>query len=275
MPATVATSTELNDLTLKVNVLSDGLTKLGERVTKLETATPTPSPTPTPTTVLHGLYVPLFTYPTSSTWNTLINTKNAHPGLAMRVVINPGSGVGSSKDSNYVTGINNLKGSGIKVGGYVYTSYGSRDPNVIKAEIDNYKLWYGVDGIFFDEMSNVIGKEQYYKDLTAYVKSKGMTFTIGNPGTSTLQSFVGSVDTILIYESAGYPSVSIVASRTFNGQPSNSNFGIIPYGCLSLDTNWITQVKPYCGWIYVTNDVLPNPWDSLPSYLEQLIMALQ
>ena len=85
-------------------------------------------------------------------------------------------------------------------------------------------------------MSNVSGKEQYYKDLTAFVKANGMKFTIGNPGTSTRQSFVGSVDTALIYESAGYPSASDVISRTFNGQPNNTYFGIIPYGCPSLDT---------------------------------------
>jgi hypothetical protein len=271
MPVEVYSKGETDNIFTQLSgSINSILAGLDTRLKKLETTTP-PPPTPTSS---HGLYVPLFTYPTSSTWNTLITKKNANPGLAIRAAINPSSGVGSSKDSNYVTGINNLKGSGIKVGGYVYTSYGSRDPNVIKAEIDNYKLWYNVDGIFFDEMSNVTGKEQYYKDLTAYVKSKGMTFTIGNPGTSTQQSFVGSVDCILIYESAGYPSVSSVASRTFNGQPSNSYFGIIPYGCASVDTNWMTQVKQYCGWIYVTNDTLPNPWDSLPSYLDQLISTL-
>lgn len=37
MPATVATSTELNDLALQVNILKDGLTKALDRITKLET----------------------------------------------------------------------------------------------------------------------------------------------------------------------------------------------------------------------------------------------
>lgn len=29
------------------------------------------------------------------------------------------------------------------------------------------------------------------------------------------------------------------------------------------------------GWIYVTDDVLPNPWDTLPSYWEAEIAAIQ
>jgi hypothetical protein len=44
MPSTVPTSTEFNDQVLRINVLEDGLKKLGDRVTKLET---TPPPTPT------------------------------------------------------------------------------------------------------------------------------------------------------------------------------------------------------------------------------------
>jgi hypothetical protein len=265
MPQSVYTKLEVDTM---VSTLNTKDTNLQTQIDALKITTP-----PT-TTGTHGLYVPLYTYPTSSTWQTLINTKTTHPSLAMIAAINPSSGVGSASDSNYVNGINNLKAVGIKVIGYIYTSYGSRDPNVINAEVDKYKLWYNVDGIFFDEMSNVSGKEQYYKDRTAYIKSKGMTFVMGNPGASTLQSFVGTVDCILIYELGGYLSVSSVASRTFNGQPANSYFGIIPYACPTLDTNWVSQVKPYCGWIYVTNDVLPNPWDSLPSYLEQLVSIL-
>ena len=36
--------------------------------------------------------------------------------------------------------------------GYVYTDYGSRSPSVLKNEMISYKKWYGVSGIFFDEM---------------------------------------------------------------------------------------------------------------------------
>jgi len=219
-----------------------------------------------------GLYVPLYTYPTSSTWSTLVSTKNAHPNLPMLVAINPSSGVGSSKDNNFVNGINNLKSAGIKVIGYVYTSYGQRSTSAMQDEINKYKSWYGVDGIFFDEMSNSGGLEGYYSNINNFVKSTGMTFTMGNPGTDTSSSYVGTMDNIIIYERQGLPSVDSL--KGWHTNYDKKNFSIIPYGVSSLDTQFINNVKNYVGWIYITNDGLPNPWDSLPSYFNNLVSAL-
>ncbi|MEP6575657.1 MAG: spherulation-specific family 4 protein [Nitrososphaerota archaeon] len=219
-----------------------------------------------------GLYVPLYTYPTSSTWSTLVSSKNAHPNLPFLVAINPNSGVGSSQDTNFVNGIKNLKSAGIKVIGYVYTSYGQRSTTVLQDEINKYKSWYGVDGIFFDEMSNSGGLEGYYSNLNSFVKSTGMTFTMGNPGADTLSSYVGTMDTIIIYEQQGLPSVDSL--KGWHTNYDKKNFSIIPYGVPSLDTQFISNVRNYVGWIYITDDGLPNPWDSLPSYFSNLVSAL-
>ena len=140
-----------------------------------------PFTTPATTANRAGLYVPLFTYPTSSMWSTLISTKNNHPNLPIIVTVNPSSGVGSSQDSNFVTGINNLKSAGITVLGYVYTDYGQRSASVIQDEISKYKSWYGVNGIFFDEMSVTAGKESYYSSLNSYVKSVWNDLHNGKP----------------------------------------------------------------------------------------------
>src|SRR5215510_2726751 len=262
MPVSVVSSEEFQAFVVKTD----------ERFKALESGTVTPTPpTPTPTPSKVGVYVPLFVYPTRAEWNTVVSTKQKYPNVAFTVCFNPSSGVGGSQSQDYVTGVNKLKAAGCKAIGYVYTSYGSRDPVACKAEIDKYKTWYNVDGIFFDEMSNTAGKEQYYKDLNTYCKMKGMTITIGNPGTSTRESFVGSLDCILIYESGGYPDVAMINSRCFNGKYPISNFGNIPYGCATLDSAKLTEYKKSCGWIYITNDTLSNPWDSLPIYFSQLV----
>lgn len=57
----------------------------------------------------------------------------------MVVIINPESGVGSSKDANYSDGIKKLKAVGIIVLGYVWTDYGFRSPYWVKPEINKYK----------------------------------------------------------------------------------------------------------------------------------------
>src|SRR5438132_172651 len=108
-------------------------------------------------------------------------------------------------DPNYVTGIKNLQAAGITVLGYVYTSYAARSISSAESDVISYKNLYNVNGIMFDEMSNVVGNENYYSTLTQYVKSHGMTMTVGNPGTSTRASYIGTVDNITIYESSGAP----------------------------------------------------------------------
>jgi hypothetical protein len=37
-----------------------------------------------------------------------------------------------------------------------------------------------------------------------YAKTKGLAFTVGNPGTDTTASYIDTVDMMLIYESAGF-----------------------------------------------------------------------
>ncbi|HEY5089919.1 MAG TPA: hypothetical protein VIK30_08110 [Polyangia bacterium] len=36
-----------------------------------------------------------------------------------------------------------------------------------------------------------------------------------------------------------------------------------------------TQARQYVEYIYLTNDDLPNPWDSLTSYFSALLDALE
>src|SRR5581483_7520068 len=54
----------------------------------------------------------------------------------------------------------------------------------------------------------------------------------------------------------------------------NEKLGMIPFSVSSLPTSWVQNAAQTIGWIYVTNDVLPNPWDSLPSYFGDLANVL-
>jgi len=235
-------------------------------------APPDPDPQPTSTT---GAYVPLYMYPGGTGWThwqTVIDAKNAHPSVPFVASINPSSGVGSSKNTAFVTGITKLKAAGIIVIGYVYTDYGARDINVIKSEISKYKEWYSVDGIMFDEMSNKVGYESYYRSLTDYAKSIGMTFTKGNPGTDVPASFVGTVDNISMRETSGYPTISQLAGWHTNYDKKNWSF--VSYGVTNLDQAFVSSASQYVGLMYITNDVLSNPYDTVPSYFPTLVATL-
>jgi len=222
--------------------------------------------------LISGTIIPLYIYPTNPSWTTVTTVKDAHPKVPIVVIANPNSGPGSFPDGNFVNGINRLRAHGIVVIGYVATGYGTRSLTFVENQINKYRSWYNVNGILFDEMSNVAGHETYYRTLSNYAKSLGLSYTVGNPGTDVPATYVGTVDTILIYENRGYPSLSYLDG--WHSQYSRTNWGVTSYGDPSLYQPWIAYAKQYVGYIYITNDVLPNPYDSLPDYFSTLVSDL-
>src|SRR5581483_2790309 len=49
-----------------------------------------------------------------------------------------------------------------------------------------------------------------------------------------------------------------------------TKLGMIPFGVSSFSSSWVQSAEQRVGWIYVTNDDLPNPWDTLTPYLNNL-----
>jgi len=80
------------------------------------------------------------------------------------------------------------------------------------------------------------------------------------------------MDNIIIYENSGLPSLSYLAGWHTNYD--KKNFSIIPYAVSSLSTSFVTSATSDVGYIYITNDNLPNPWDSVPSYFSNLVSAV-
>jgi hypothetical protein len=218
--------------------------------------------------------VPLYTYPTDPSWDTVIAAKSAHPAVHVVAVVNPASGPGPAADAGYAAGVARLNAAGIKVLGYVATGYAVNNPQAVKADIDRWRAFYPgqIGGIFFDEQSNRAGDVPYYRDLSQYAKAQGMSFTVGNPGQDTAPEFVGALDTMLIYEAAGLPTVNQLGGWHASHAPSN--FGVIPHTA-SFDAAFVHNARRYVEYVYVQNDTLPNPWDTVPAYFGDLLAALE
>jgi hypothetical protein len=219
-----------------------------------------------------GIMIPLYTYP-GGTWTNVISVQEANPGVPVVAIINPDSGPGAGSDPNYVSGILSLQAAGVTVIGYVPTGYGSTSISAVEAMVNDYKSWYPVTGIFFDEMSNVAGYEGYYSTLNAYAQSLGFTYTVGNPGADTIPAYIGTVDTIVIYENQGLPSISNLEG--WHSGYAKDNFAMMAYGVQSVNGSYPSAASPHVGYIYITNAQLPNPYDALPPYLAAVASALQ
>ena len=249
-------------------------------------------------TSANTLLVPLYSWPVkyvngvrylSDSWQGLYNIAISNPNLKIMIILNPDNGnfglgtglltqdqmASAQANPDILWATQRMQSKGILAIGYVYTDYATRDPEICKQRIDLYDRLYSTVGINFDEMSNVVGNEGYYATLTAHTKNTGLTHAVGNAGTSVPESYVGTVDTILVYESAGLPSISTLTSRTFNGKYDMNKFGAIPHSVSKYNTSWIDQAQGIVGYIYVTNDIMPNPWDTLSKYARQIARDLQ
>jgi len=226
------------------------------------------------TTTAAGTIVPLYTDPGDPSWTKIVEAKTEHPTVHVVAIVNPSDGPGSSLSSAYTNGIAKLVAAGIQVIGYVATGYAGNPIASMESTIDRWKSFYPqLEGIFFDEQSNQARDVAYYQTLSQYAKAKGLSYTVGNPGTDTDEAFVGALDTMLIYETDGVPSVSQMAG--WHTKYPRANFGVIPYKVPAMNAAFVSTARQYVGYIYLQSDDLPNPWDSLPSYFSDLLAALE
>ena len=215
--------------------------------------------------------VPAYFYPSpGSAWDDL---NAAATRIPVTAIMNPGSGPGSVQDSNYVNAVNSFRTAGGKVIAYVYTQYGSRSSALVKNDIDKYVNWYNIDGIFFDEMSNSSSASilNYYEDLYTYVKAIDPTWEVmGNPGTTTVESYLSRpvADSLLVFEEVGsnYPGYT-PSAWNYNYDPSQIGHLVHSTASEADMLNYLDlAVSRNAGQVYITNDVMSNPWDTLPSY---------
>ena len=163
--------------------------------------------------------------------------------------------------------------------GYISTEYGNRSAVLVKADVDCWRSFYPeIDGLFFDEMNNMAGGEPYYADLYQTAHNKGFYPVIGNPGSGTLGSYFSTLtaDIIIIHENDDYPSEATIKGDYADGYmdyPYTRRAALI-YGKNLLDAGQLAILSKYTGHIYISDGVLPNPWGTIPAYLDTLFSML-
>ncbi len=169
--------------------------------------------------------------------------------------------------------VSKAKAGSLTVIGYVHTSYGSRDPAVVKAEIDAYKTWYGVDGIFLDEVSTDVAGVSYYRGLATYIKANPGRLVVLNPGTFPAEDYALVGDIILVFDDSYSAYVSVQTPAWVFNYPANKFWHVVYSVPTAQEMREAIRLSRQRNGrhVYVSDGVLPNPFDSLPSYwLEEL-----
>lgn len=209
------------------------------------------------------MVIPSYFYP-GPLWNQAI----AASLTVETMIMNPASGPGASSNSDYVAAVNNAQAAGIKVIGYVHTSYGSRDAAVVKSEIDSYKVWYGVSGIFLDEVASDAALLPYYQDLADYIRVTAGVLVMLNPGTIPAEGYMNVGDAVVVFEGTYNTYKTWIKPSWVNNYPASKFVHLVhaASGATAMRNAIKLAHQRNAGNVYVTNDVLPNPWDSLPTY---------
>jgi hypothetical protein len=246
-----------------------------------------------------GVLIPLYGYPLVSSgsgstrttvpnpaWTTVASNAALVPTIA---VINPSNGPvacatpPSANLSAFQQGIAQLHLAGVTVLGYVHTSYGQRDPALVQQDVQTYAQCYGVDGVFFDEVSNQASLASYYATAAAVVRqdiapASGKSALVAiNPGTYPALSIADTADITVMHESADMNLPPVPATLS---SYSPNKFAYLSLGISNLpQTQAATLTSLFhlgIGYAYVTDQGNgTDPWAVVSTDYSSLVQSIQ
>lgn len=190
---------------------------------------------------------------------------SAHPRT---LILNPSSGPGGERDGDWARTVALAHQGGSRVIGYVHTTYGARPEAEVRADIDRYREWYGVDGIFLDETAHTEDKLAYYRSLMTYVHERaGETVTL-NPGIVPVRGYFDDADLVVTFEGAvGDLDRALASAPAWLGEIPREKIAHLVYGASPEQMRAVVAKDSGAAHLYVTNGTLPDPWRAFAPYL--------
>lgn len=227
------------------------------------------------------IVVPAYFYPS---WMPSLNEWHqlswaAQQGAQVTAIMNPGNGPGTTANSDYAVAVNELRAAGGKVIGYVYTCYGvnhctpevppTRSTGEVLADAQKYAGWYGVDGVFLDEMATQPASLPFYQTVSDGLRAAHPGWQIvGNPGVAPAAGYTALADTLMSFEGT---YGDFVNGSFLSGLTDAAATGAIVHSVATVAQ--MQQVMGLArqyglGAIYVTDGTMAsgNPYLHLPSY---------
>jgi hypothetical protein len=227
--------------------------------------------------------VPAYFNPSGSTYWTQLDQSAPAVGVA---IANPDNGPGTTFDQGYANAIRAAANAGIRVIGYVDTGYFGTTGRTTRGGQTTTAAWttqaegdvatwyslygsYGLGGIFFDDGLADCAHVGLYETVNTYTKQNHAgAYTVDNPGTAADSCYADAADTIVMFEGsyASYTGWSAPAWELNYADPNKFYHLVYATASQADEANAMTLSKQRnAGYVYVTPDNLPNPWDTLPT----------
>ncbi|HXU04273.1 MAG TPA: spherulation-specific family 4 protein [Polyangia bacterium] len=219
--------------------------------------------------------VPAYFDPSNAQWQTLIA---GAPTVGM-IVFNPESGPGTATDPGYTKVIGQGQAAGIKMLGYVGTSYGARPEADVIADINRYYDLYTPSGIYFAEGpmdSDCTAMEAMYHRMASAVlaRDSGAFLAIG---TRFCPTYIYFFDMMVQFARNWTEYQNEYQPPSWMTANSASRFchfvHSVPMGEASAALSRV--VSNGAGWVFVTDQGEPNPWGVLPTYFDEELATIR
>jgi hypothetical protein len=220
---------------------------------------------------LLAIGVPSYYYP-GPAWEETV----AAAAAVRYMVVNPADGPGQAFDPAYRTAIAQAEAAGIRLLGYVSTTWGTRPVDEVLQDVQRYRDWYGVSAIFLDEACSAKERLPHYRDLSAAIRAGAQDGLVAlNPGVTPDEGYACVADLLLQFEGpwSGYMGWSPPAWQA--DYPRDRFWHVVydtPARRLAPALAHATTCR--AGVVYVTDRRLHNPWDGLPSYWSAEVAAV-
>lgn len=224
------------------------------------------------------LGLPSYVYPGTADWTSFSAGAGATGGF---VLLNPDSGPGPTANDDYVAGADEARAAGALVLGYVPTGYGARAAEDVDLDVQKYHLWYGVDGVLFDEVpSDCDTWAPWYAERTTSAEGfiGADALVVYNPGTESCPAYLDDADVLVLIEERG-PALldSGWAAPAWVADYAPERFWMLVHSTPSDRLGQVLGLARDSGaaWVYVTDGLMPNPWDRTPLYWDDEVAAVE
>jgi hypothetical protein len=196
-----------------------------------------------------------------------------HLGFA---VMNPDSGPGELVEPAYHPEIAAVTAGGARVVGYVDTAYGRRPSGTVFRDLAKYRAWYGLTGVFFDQVSSGLAGLAHYRRLAAGARRIGYDFVVLNPGVTPSPGFADLADVLVTFEGNWETYCDYLVAEWMRGYPRGRFCHLIhSAGPDALAAARARAVTNHVGVLYATELTGSNPWATLCSELLSGVLSPQ
>ncbi|MEP7054009.1 MAG: spherulation-specific family 4 protein [Actinomycetota bacterium] len=189
------------------------------------------------------------------------------------IVLDPDDGPGRAADPNYLAALAGLAHADAEVFGYVDSAYGGRPGHLLIDDALRYRAWYGVQGIFIDQVAGTTTDLEHATEISAGLRAEGFRIAM-NPGQPVIaQEYFTLADHVVVFEGCLADYLESVFPGWIADQPREAVWHLVHAVGTAAAYATVVQLAAQrgAGVLFATDGGLPNAWDRLPPYWPSML----